>query len=88
MGTTLQLAFGNIPAHLLHWPWNAVLAANYLYLLVLAYSLSGRYRWLRTLWDRKSCIASLASVLALIIVYGLVRQDGSNDGPAGVLGLT
>lgn len=88
VGTTLQLAFGNIPAHLLHWPWNAVLAANYLYLLVLAYSLSGRYRWLRTLWDRKSCIASLASVLALIIVYGLVRQDSSNDGPAGVLGLT
>ena len=88
MGTTLQLAFGDVPAHLLHWPWNAVIAANYLYLLVLAFAFSDRSRFLRTLWDDRACVSSMVSVLVMTIVYGLVRQDGSHDGLTGVLGFT
>lgn len=88
VGTTLQLAFGDVPAHLLHWPWNAVIAANYLYLLVLAFAFSDRSRFLRTLWDDRACVSSMVSVLVMTIVYGLVRQDGSHDGLTGVLGFT
>ena len=84
----MQMAAGGIPAAFLRYPWSLVAAVNYLYLLVLVYAMSDRFRWLRTLWDGKSCITSLASVLVMVIVYGLVRQDGSKDGLAGVLGFT
>lgn len=72
-GTTFQLFTGDIPEGFLHYPWNAVLSLNYLYLLVLAYCCSDRYRWLRTLWDGKACISSLASVLVLVTVSGFHR---------------
>ena len=85
-GTTLQFMTGGIDSGFLHYPWGLVLAVNYVYLLILAYSFSSRYRWLRTLWDDRACISSSVTLLLLVIVFGLVRQDGSENGPAGVLG--
>lgn len=76
-GVALQIAAGDVPAAFLRYPWTAVLAVNYLYLLVLAYVFSGRYKWLRTLWDDKACISSLASVLVVVIVSGFGRITAS-----------
>ncbi len=87
-GTTLQFMTGGIDSGFLHYPWGLVLAVNYVYLLILAYSFSSRYRWLRTLWDDRACISSSVTLLLLVIVFGLVRQEGSENGPAGVLGFS
>ena len=87
-GTTLQFMAGSIDSGFMRYPWGLVLAVNYAYLIVLAYSLSGRYKWLRTLWDWKACLSSAASLLFMVIVFGLVRQDGAEDGLAGSLGLS
>lgn len=87
-GTTLQLTAGGIDGGFLRHPWGIVLAVNYLYLLILAYSYSDRYRWLRTLWDDRACISSLVTLLLLVMVFGLVRQDGAEEGLSGVLGLS
>lgn len=72
-GTTLQLLSGDVPVHFLHHPWSTVLAVNYLYLLVLAFSFSGRSRLLRSLWDDRACISSLAAVLVLVTLSGFHR---------------
>ncbi len=69
-GMALQIAAGDVPAAFLRYPWSAVLAVNYLYLLVLAYAFSDRYRWLGTLWDGKACVSSLSSFLLLVTVSG------------------
>lgn len=87
-GITLQFMAGSIDSGFLRYPWGLVLAVNYAYLIVLAYSLSGRYKWLRTLWDWKACLSSATSLLFMVIVFGLVRQDGAEDGLAGSLGLS
>ena len=72
-GSVLQIAAGDVPAALLRYPWSAVLAVNYLYLLVLALSFSGRSGWLRSLWDEKACVSSLATLLLLVTVSGFFR---------------
>ena len=38
------------------------------------------------LTGRKACVASIIAVLFLLLVFGLVPQDGSRDGFLGVLG--
>lgn len=40
----------------------------------------------RLLTGRKACLASIIAVLFLLLVFGLVPQDGSRDGFLGVLG--
>lgn len=40
----------------------------------------------RLLTGRKACVASIIAVLFLLLVFGLVPQDGSRDGFLGVLG--
>lgn len=85
-GTVLQLTAGDIDAGFLRYPWGAILAVNYAYLLVLAYAFSGRFRWLGTLWDSRACISSMSVLLVLLIVFGLVRQDASAAGAAGLMG--
>lgn len=87
-GTTLQFIAGNIDGSFLRHPWGAILAVNYIYLLVLAYAFSDRYRWLRSLWDGRACVSSIVSLLLFVIISGLIRQDGSGSGVAGALGFT
>ncbi len=87
VGTTLHFVAGPASGGILHYPWSLVLAINYVYLLVVAWSYSGRYRWLRTLWDGKACVSSASVLLFLVLLSGLFRQDGDTDGLAGRLGI-
>lgn len=88
VGTTLQLAVGDIDSLLLHYPWGLILAVNYLYLLVVAYAMRNRWRWLRQLGDDKACLSSLAAFGAIVIVFGLTRQDPAREGLVGALGFS
>lgn len=88
VGTTLQLTVGDIDTSLLRYPWGLILAVNYLYLLVVAYALRNRWRWLRQLGDDKACLSSLAAFGAMVIVFGLTRQDPAREGVVGALGFS
>ena len=84
----MQLAVGDIDSSLLHYPWGLILAVNYLYLLVVAYAMRNRWRWLRQLGDDKACLSSLAAFGAIVIVFGLTRQDPAREGLVGALGFS
>ena len=88
VGTTLQLAIGDIDSSWLRYPWGLILAVNYLYLLVVAYVLRDRWRWLRQLADDKACISSLASLGVMVIIFGLTRQDPLREGWVGAMGFS
>lgn len=85
VGTTLQLAIGDIDSSWLRYPWGLILAVNYLYLLVVAYVLRDKWRWLRQLADDKACISSLASLGVMVIIFGLTRQDPLREGWVGAM---
>ncbi len=85
-GAVLQLLTGNAGSSLLRHPWGAVVAINYLYLLILAYSKAEQWRWIRSLYDHHSMTASLASMTAICIIFGLFRQDVTTEGILGALG--
>ena len=87
-GTALQLLLGDVDASFLFYPWSLVVAVNYLYILVLLYSKSGSVKCLRRLYDRPAYLASLASMLVLTLLFGLIRQNGSTEGLWGLLGFT
>ena len=88
VGTTLQLAIGDIDTSWLRYPWGLILAVNYLYLLVVAYVLRDKWRWLRQLADDKACISSLASFGVMVIIFGLTRQDPLREGWVGAMGFS
>lgn len=87
-GTALQLLFGGINPSFLAYPWGVVLAVNYIYLLILLRTNANKWKWVNHLYDRPAYITSLASLLALTLLFGLIRQDDSSDGWAGTLGFT
>lgn len=64
------------------------LVAALVYVCILAgvYALRGRWSLYRFLAGRKACIISISIVLFLLLIFGLVPQDGSRDGFFGVLG--
>ena len=84
----LQLIVGDFSNGWLRYPWSAIAAINYLYLLVLAYAFEDRWKWLRSLRDTRSSVVALASMVVMTILFGLTRQDGSVDGVVGALGFT
>lgn len=84
----LQLVVGDLSVGWLHYPWSAIVAVNYLYLLVLTYAFEDRWRWVQSLRDARSSVVALASMVVMTIIFGLTRQDGSVEGIAGVLGFT
>lgn len=71
------------PAHHL-----AGLAAALVFIgaLVGVYAARNRKNWFRMLSGRTACTVSVSIVLFLLLVFGLVPQDGSRDGFFGVLG--
>ena len=87
-GTALQFMVGGLDASFLAYPWGIVLAVNYLYLLIFLYSNADKWKWVRCWMDQPACIVSLASLLLVTLLFGLVRQDGSADGWTGALGFT
>ena len=82
----LQLLTGNADSALLRHPWGAIIAVNYLYILILAYSKSDQWKWIRSIYDHHSMTASLASMTLICIIFGLCSQDGSSAGIFGALG--
>ena len=85
-GTALQFLVGALNPSFLAYPWGIVLAVNYLYVLILLYCQADKWKWVKGLYDRPACIVSLASLLVLSVLFGLIRQDASTDGLWGLLG--
>ena len=88
LGTLIQLIFGPVPPRLLHYPWSIIVALVYVYGLVVIDSLSGKYPRLRRLSDPYNAFASIASVVCLCILFGLLPQSREASGPAAMLGWT
>ena len=63
-----------------------VAALVYVCLLVGIYALRDRWSLYRHLAGRKACIISISIVLFLLLIFGLVPQDGGRNGISGVLG--
>ena len=61
-------------------------ALLYVCLLVVIYVLRDRWPLFRHLAGRKAYLISISIVLFLLLVFGLVPQDGGRDGLWGVLG--
>lgn len=87
-GMALQLFWGGVDASFLSYPWTICVAMNYLYILILLYAKSDSVKCLRRLYDRPAMLTSLASMLVLTLLFGLIRQDGSTEGVWGWLGFT
>ncbi len=87
-GTALQLFTGGVDASFISYPWGVILALNYLYVLILLVAFSDKWRFVRSMYDRAAEISSLAAMLALTLLFGLVRQDGRPDGLMGLMGFT
>ena len=85
-GTALQLCIGNVDASFLTYPWGLVGAVNYLYILIILYAYQGKLTFVRRMYDRASYITSLASVLVLTLLFGLIPQDASIGGLIDLLG--
>ena len=88
VGTALQFFGGDVDASFLFYPWTIVVSMNYLYILILLYTKSDSVKCLRRLYDRPAMLVSLASMLVLTLLFGLIRQDGSTEGFWGWLGFT
>lgn len=87
-GAALQLFLGPVNPSFLSYPWGMILALNYLYLIILLRANADKWQWVRGWYDRPAYLSSLASMLVLTLMFGLIRQDGSAEGLAGVLGFT
>ena len=87
-GTALHFSLGKVDPSFLAYPWGVIIAVNYLYLLILLRANADKWKWVKGWYDRAAYITSLASMLVLTLLFGLIRQDGSTDGLAGSLGLT
>lgn len=61
-------------------------ALCYVCLLAVVYASRDRWALFRCLSGRKSCIVSISIVLFLLLIFGLVPQDGGGSGFFGVLG--
>ncbi len=87
-GTALQLSTGGIDASVISYPWGVILALNYLYALIFLAAFSDRWKFVRGLYERSAEISSLAAMLVMTILFGLIRQDGDTGGITGQLGFT
>ena len=85
-GTALQLCIGSVDASFLSYPWGLVAAVNYLYILIILYAYQGKLTFVRRMYDRASYITSLASMLVLTLLFGLIPQDASIGGLIDLLG--
>lgn len=85
-GAVLQFILGGLDNSFLRHPWGLVIAVNYLYLLILAYAKSDSWKWVRRLYDRYAMTSSLASMVIMCILFGLITQNGSDKGLWGALG--
>ncbi len=87
-GTALQLFTGGVKNSFLEYPWGVVIAANYLYLLILISFNKEKWKWTEHFTGRATYISSLTTMLTLTLIFGIIRQDGANEGITGALGFT
>ncbi len=85
-GAALQLFTGSVDVSFLEYPWGVLLAVNYLYLLVVMSFNKEKWRWTEHFTGRVTYITSLTTLLILVLLFGLIRQDGSGEGFMGALG--
>ena len=85
-GTALQLYIGNVDISFLTYPWGLMGAVNYLYILIILYAYQEKLTFVRRMYDRASYITSLASMLILTLLFGLIPQDASIGGLIDLLG--
>lgn len=88
LGAVLQLLLGEFSNEFLRYPWGLILAVNYLYVLLLVYVQSARWKWLQQLFDGYAMVSTLTSMMVLTILFGLTRQDPATEGWVGALGLS
>ena len=88
VGAALQILLGDFENRFLRQPWGLIFAINYLYLLVVVYVQSDKWRWMRQLYDSHAMISSLTSMVVLTIIFGLTRQDPDTEGIVGMLGFS
>lgn len=87
-GTALQLFTGGVDTAFLKHPWGIVLAANYLYLIILISFNKDKWKWSEHFTGRQTYIGSLTTMLVLTLIFGLIRQDGSDEGLMSALGFS
>lgn len=87
-GAALQLSTGAADPSILSYPWGMIAASNYLYLLILISFNREKWKWTEWLYNRQTYISSLATMLILTLLFGLIRQDGREEGILGILGFT
>ena len=88
VGAVLQMAFGDFDNKFLRYPWGLIFAINYLYLLLLVYVQSAKWKWLQQLYDGYAMVSSLTSMMVLTIIFGFTRQDPATQGLVGALGFS
>ena len=81
VGAVLQLFLGNTDASLLRYPWGPIIAVNYLYILILAYSKSDQWKWIRSIFDHYAMTASLASMTLGCVIFGLSSKNIASSWP-------
>ena len=76
----MQMTVGDIDNSFLRYPWGAILAVNYLYLLVVLHAQSDKWPILKRLRDRYACVSSLASMVVMTIVFGRIPRRAASWG--------
>lgn len=75
-GILLQGSVGKIDWELLSWPVNIILLLVYIIVLVMVSGLSGRIYLFRWLGSYAAAVTSLAAVVVMTVIMGLIRQTG------------
>lgn len=87
-GIIFQFIAGDLDPSFLRYPWGTIGAALYVYLLFVFNYSADRYPRLHKFYDRYACVASLASMVMITVLFGLVRQDVHRTGLLSALGFT
>ena len=80
-GTVLQFLCGDVNPTWLKHPVSVVLAINYVYLLIVLVAKSDKWQWVKSLTNHQTSVSSLASMLAVTILFGLTGKCGPSTWP-------
>lgn len=75
-GILLQGSVGKIDWELLSWPVNIILLLVYIIVLAMVSGLSGRIYLFRWLGSYAAAVTSLAAVVVMTVIMGLIQQTG------------
>lgn len=76
LGMLIQALLGSIDNAFMTYPWGVIMGVAYIYVLILVWF--GRKKaGMSALWNERACVVSLTSVLAMCLVFGLIRQESA-----------